>query len=131
MQQGENSIFPMNEALEMIIMFDAAGKISYVNETARQKLEYDDDLCGKQIGDVFPNVFSVSDINFDDNVEKELQKGLQNFVAYRKNTTCFPAEGKIIKANSQPGLYICMFNDILEREFLSREVERIKQEAEQ
>lgn len=131
MQQKENSIFPIDEALEMIIMFDATGKISYVNDTARRKLEYNDDLCGRQIDDVFPNVFSVSDNNFDDNIEKELQKGLQNFVAYRKNTTCFPVEGKIIKADSQPGLYICMFNDILEREFLSREVERIKQEAEE
>lgn len=127
MQQGENSIFPIDEALEMIIMFDAAGKISYVNETACRKLECDDGLRGKGIRDVFPNDFPAADINFDDSIEK----GLQNFVAYRKNMTCFPVEGKIVKADSQPGLYICMFNDILERKFLGREVERIKQEAEQ
>lgn len=113
MQQGENSIFPMNEALEMIIMFDAAGKISYVNETARQKLEYDDDLCGKQIGDVFPNVFSVPDINFDDNVEKglqkESQKGLQNFVAYRKNKTCFRQRAKLLKQiPNRDCTYVCL-----------------------
>lgn len=128
MQQGENGIFPIDEALEMIIMFDTAGKICYANGIACQNLEYEDDLCGRWISDVFPNSFPAnSHINFDD----DIKKGLQEFVAYRKNTTCFPAEGRIVKSDSQPGLYIGMFNDVLERKFLGREVERVKHEAEE
>ncbi len=129
MRQEENSVFPIDDALEMIIMFDGAGKISYVNRAAGQKLEYDNDLCGRHIGEVFPNTFpaAATGIDFDDYIGE----GLRNLVAYRKNTTCFPAEGKILKGGSPSELYICMFNDILEKEFLGREVERIKQEAEE
>ena len=57
MKQEKNSIFPMDDALEMILMFDSVGMISYANTTAKQKLEYEDDLSGRYICDVFPNVF--------------------------------------------------------------------------
>lgn len=126
MQQRENSIFPIDEALEMIIMFDGSGEIFYANETARQKLECDD-LSGRRISEVFPNHFSAEGTNFDESTGK----GLHNLVAYRENMTCFPVEGKIVKSDAGPDSYICMFSDILEKEFLGREIERVKQEAEQ
>ena len=52
-------------------------------------------------------------------------------MAYRRNHTCFPVEAKIVKEASNPEEYICMANDILEREYLGREIERIRQEADQ
>ncbi len=129
MQQGDVNIFPIDDALEMIIMFDENGKISYANKSVRKRLEYEDDLCGRQISDVFPNTFQTGESSL--NIDNLVEKGIQNLVAYRKNTTCFPVEAKIIKSKSCPELYICMANDILEKEFLGREVERIKQEAQQ
>lgn len=129
MEQIKADIFPMEDALEMVLAFDRSGNISYVNEAARQKLEYGQELCGRHIGEVFPNIFPVG--KSMEEIEFPHEDGLQSLVAYRKNHTCFPVEARIIE--KKPGLdeYICMANDILEKEFLSREIERIRQEADQ
>ena len=122
-------IFPVEDALEMVLMFDQTGEISYANETVRQKLEYDKDLCGRHISAVFPNTFRTAEDDFD--VESLKLGTLQNLVAYRKNLTCFPVEARIIKSEICPEVYICMATDILEKEYLGREIERIKQESQE
>lgn len=112
----------LDNALEMILMFDQAGTISYVNKSARQKLEYSSDLCGKNIRDVFPNDFAALDFKEDK---------LLHLTAYRENRTCFPVETRLMESSTEPGRYICMANDILEKEFLNREVERVREEADE
>lgn len=119
----------LENALEMILMFDQAGLISYVNMSARQKLGYNSELCGKNIKAVFPNgfqsgetVLAASDFKTDK---------LLSLTAYRENLTCFPVEARIMESSVNPGTYICMANDILEKEFLNREVERVRQEADE
>lgn len=129
MQRENDSRYLFDEVLEMIILFDRAGKIMYINKTAGQKLEYGDELLGRNIRDVFPN---ISDTYKDEQQEEENEtQSFRNLVAYRKNTTCFPVEAKVVESNVLPDLYICMANDILEKEFLGREVERVKEEAQQ
>lgn len=130
MKQVEDSVFPMEEALEMILMFDRSGNISYANAAARQKLEYDDALCGRHIGEVFPNTFPMG--KGVEEAESLSENELCSLVAYRQNHTCFPVEAKIVReASKNPEEYICMANDILKREYLGREIERIRQEADQ
>lgn len=129
MEQSRDLIFPIEDALEMVLMFDEAGKISYANEAARQKLEYENDLCGRHVSDVFPNTFSVSGGQLE--LENYVSKELLNLVAYRKNLTCFPVEARILSGDTSLGRYICMANDVLQKEFLSREIERVRQEAKQ
>lgn len=129
MEQRGNGIFPMEDALEMILMFDQTGTISYANATARKKLEYEEELCGRNISEIFPNTFKPLENGF----ESDLPFGneLQNLVAYRKNLTCFPVETRIINSTECQGMYICMANDMLERNFLNREIEQVRQEAKQ
>ena len=129
MEENSVGVFSGDDALEMILMFDRTGAISYVNLSARQKLEYEDDLCGRNISEVFPNDFKAGKEDFEAVAAKEDK--LQYLVAYRKNLTCFPVEARIVRNSTCPDLYICMANDILEKEFLNKEVERIRQEAEQ
>lgn len=127
--QEEKYIFPTEEALEMIVTFDKKGIISYANKTAKEKLECDSDLCGRHIGEVFPNTFKDT----GDGFETEISFGdeIQNLVAYRTNLTCFPVEARILEKDSETGKYICMANDILEKEHLAREVEQVRQEAQE
>ena len=40
---SENSLFPVEHALEMMIFFDGFGKITYGNAAAMKKLEYGED----------------------------------------------------------------------------------------
>ena len=128
MEQDVSCIFPVENALEMILIFDGSGKISYANAIAKEKLECDD-ICGGQISDVFPNTFRFS----EDGAEADYPFGseVRNLVAYRKNLTCFPVEARVMVSDDTPGMYICMANDILEKEFLGREIEQVRQEAQQ
>ena len=114
MEQEKNSIFPMDDALEMILMFDSVGMISYANTAAKQKLEYEDDLSGRCICDVFPNVFEAAADNFSTEL-CNWQKP-RKVAAYRKNKTCFPVEARLTENGLVPGTYICMAIDILEKE---------------
>ncbi len=129
MTLGESNLFPIENALEMILVFDQKGVISYANDAARKKLEYESDLCGRHIKDVFPNTFHAAEDGFE--TEYLFGNEPQNLTAYRKNLTCFPVEAKIVDSTLNPGTFICMANDILEKEFLSREIEQVRQENQQ
>lgn len=121
--------YSVEKALEMVLIFDRDGMISYINAAAKKKLEFGDELVGKQISVVFPNTFKESQGGF----ETDFQFGdePQKIVAYRKNLTCFPVEARILCCDREGRLYICFANDILEKEFLGREVEQVRQEAQQ
>lgn len=128
MEQTDDSIFLVKDALEMVIIFDSLGKITYANDAAVRKLEYDD-LCSGNISDVFPNNFKA----VSGGIETDYQFGyeLQNLVAYRENRTCFPAEVRIMPSSTQTDKYICMINDTLEKSYLNREIANVQQEAQQ
>lgn len=112
--------------LEMVLAFDENGLITYDNAAAREKLEYEDGLQGLPIGNVFPGAFQK---------EKDVWKAIypagdeiRRMTAYRKNQTCFPADIRIVQ-RGQSGTYLCMANDVLEKEYLSRELDQVKKEA--
>lgn len=128
MEQADDSIFLVKDALEMVIIFDSLGNITYANDAAIKKLEYND-LCSINISEVFPNDFRA----VPDGIETEYQFGyeLQDLVAYRQNRTCFPAEVRMMRSSVNPDRYICMINDTLEKSHLNREIANVQQEAQQ
>lgn len=129
MEPYECGVFPVKDALEIVLIFEQSGEILYANTEAEKNLEYQGDLCGRKISEIFPSEFKevqgqiVTDYTFG----HELRK----LVAYRKNLTCFPVRARIIEAEGLKGTYICMANVILEEEYLGREVLKRKQEVEQ
>lgn len=129
MEWSEICAFPIEDALEIILIFDKAGIIRYANDAAKKKLEYGNELCGGNISDIFPNTFESTEAGLK--TEYPYGHELQNLTAYRKNSTCFPVEAKIILSENAPDSYICMANDTLEKEYLSREIEHVQQEAQQ
>lgn len=61
MGDGGIGAFPVEDALEMVLWFDADGMISHANVSARRKLGYEDmsadgaaALTGRHISDVMP-----------------------------------------------------------------------------
>jgi PAS domain S-box-containing protein len=85
---SESDLFSVDNALEMILVFDRKGIISYANHVAKKKLGYDSDLHGVHIKEVFPNTFQMAEEGFA--TEYTFGNETQNLVAYRKNLTCFP-----------------------------------------
>lgn len=129
MDSGKSDVFPAEHMLEMIFIFDDKGKISYANESARQKLEFGEAFNDRSIADVFPGAFKLSSDGFE--TDYPFGNELQNLVAYRRNMTCFPVEVRIVPCDDRPETYICMANDILEKEYLNREIDQVRQEAKQ
>ena len=58
MEQSNLFRFSIDNALEIIIIFDAEGTVIYTNLAAEKKLEYKDELRGRLITDFLPGVFS-------------------------------------------------------------------------
>lgn len=128
MEQGKQNRSLMEHALEMVLMFDRTGTIYYANEAAKDKLGFGDELCGTPVSAIFPNSFSGTEDGFQ--VKCPFGDGVQNLTAYRKKLTCFPVEARLFDNDSGDG-YICMANDVLEKEYLSREIEKVNEEAKQ
>ena len=129
MRQNQGYIFPTEDALEMIFIFSSAGTIFYANAAAKKKLERKSALCGKHISDVFPNTFKYTEDGFE--TDYPFGKEVQDLLAYRTNLTCFPVEARIEVDENNPDVYICMANDVLEKEFLNKEIEKVREEAQQ
>ena len=129
MEQNGACMFAVENALEMTLMFDKTGKIVYANAVAKKLLDYGDEIYTQNISDVFPNTFKIQKEMFE--TDCPFGEELQNLVAYRKNLTCFPVEARLINYATDSDIYICMANDMLKKEFLSREIERVREEAQQ
>ncbi len=128
MSQKGTGMLPVENSLEMFLLFGADGIITYANAAARDRLEYGDEICGNHISSIFPNEFKRTEEGFSTGYPFGLKT--HNLTAYRRNLTCFPVEVRIAWEEACAG-YLCMANDILEKEHLSQEMEHVKQEAEQ
>ncbi|MDE6530971.1 MAG: hypothetical protein K2K96_09395 [Lachnospiraceae bacterium] len=115
-----------DNALEIVLVFDDNGVITYDNAAAREKLEYESGMCGLSINSVFPGIFQKEDGR--QTVLPPINE-IRRMTAYRKNQTCFPADVKILQ-EQKSGIFLCVANDVLEKEYLSRNLEQAKQEAE-
>ena len=126
MCQQSFEMFPFENVLEIILAFDKEGMITYGNAAAREKLGYDQGLEGLFVGAVFPGAFQKDDGGW----RAVYPVGMETHrtTAYRKNQTCFPTDIRVL-VQEQSGGYLCMANDVLEKEFLSHELEQVKQEA--
>ncbi len=115
--------FSMDNALEIVIIFDENGIIKYANNEAKKRLEYDD-LTGVDIATIFPGVFKISDgiVLLDNGFFGELI----DIMAYRRNQTCFPVKGKCI---CNDGRYICMAYDVSNSTFLEKKISQVDKEA--
>ena len=127
MCQQNLGMFPFENVLEIILAFDGQGLITYDNAAAREKLGYDQGLSGLFIGSVFPGVFQKQGEGWTEGCSFGMET--QHMTAYRRNQTCFPVEARILPPEESRDCYLCMANDLLEKEFLSHELEQVKQEA--
>lgn len=84
-----------NQALEMIIIFDKQGTITFANTKAYELLEYHETLVGKNVSLIFPGAFSVKDGMLS--IMVPLDGSIQEIMAYRSNHTCFSVNNKLIR----------------------------------
>lgn len=126
MEVRESEINLLKDALEMILIFDELGRITYANAAAVGHLGYTDGLTGIQMDEIFPGSFQRN--QDDTKAFPDFDRKPVKLTAYRKNRTCFPVEARIRWVEDLHS-YVCMANDILEKEFMRKELEQVKQEA--
>ena len=144
-----NSLFRflIDNAMEIVLIFDDSGTILYANTSACDALEYYEELCGKPVTEIFPGEFSLQDKTIS--YTCQMDGSYQNMMAYRKNRTCFPVRVKFQvheetgKRFRIPGrryddlpmyggqrTYICMAYDISKEDFLEKKISNADKEVE-
>ena len=146
---NQNSLFQfsIDNAMEIVFIFDDSGKILYANRSAKDLLMYYEDLCGCPVTEIFPGEFSVQDgiVGYTCRMDGVFQ----SMMAYRRNRTCFPVKVKFLihdgafAAFEIPGqrfddlplyggqrTYICMAYDISKEDFLEKKVSNADKEVE-
>lgn len=121
--------FFLEHSLEMALVFDETGKIIYANSEAVRQLEYDNELYGHFIGEIFPGSFEKSSFGFI--TDYTFGETNQMLMAYRANKTCFRVEVRILQ-HEEDGeiLYYCMMRDVSAQYALERKAAQVGQEAE-
>ncbi len=118
----------LDNSLEMALIFNERGMVTFANEVAKASLGYDD-FEKVHIGDIFPNEIEKSEGGFVTSLA--LGDELHDMMAYRYNRTCFRTEAKLVKIALEKNMYICLAEDISKREFLEKEIVRVKKEADE
>lgn len=107
----------MNQALEMVLVFDHTGTIEFANETAKKLLEYDD-ICAIDVCDIFPMVFETGKegIIWKEGYGHEEQEAM----AYRKNKTCFSVQLKVFSLDNDK--LACMALDTSDKAYYEHKI---------
>lgn len=105
--------FILNHSQECIIRYDKHGNIDYCNDRILELTGYSaGELIGAYIGELFQNVFEVSN-NHIGLVDELKGNEIIETVLYRKNKTCFPVEIKIIAGNIDGAeVFVCTAVDM-------------------
>ncbi len=117
-------------SLEQIIIFDEQGEILSANREAEQGLGYEEgEIIGVDIGKVIPGLIHKT----EDGQLDGIKCGMEIIAGsvYRKNQTCFPADIRLQQVEETPLLYVFLAKDAREHVGVVRELEKVKNEAEQ
>lgn len=126
---NEMLMYAMDQALEMVFLFDEMGRITFANETAKRILEYGDALCGTMVTEIFPYEFRIVDMGFETN--HNFTPDIISLMAYRKNHTCFAVEARILKYGYAPHQFICMAYDATRQNLYEKRAVKAGREKEE
>ena len=125
MEQGGLFTYVLGHMSDMVICFDRAGMITYGNESAISKLEYNYGIDTTPIWEVFPGNFWETENGFG--TEQKFNEELVEIMAYRQNKTCFPVE---VSFSELGNAYICIIHDVSRKTFLEKKIKQVEQDAE-
>lgn len=127
MIQESVSRYVFEHMRELVICFDDRGLISYGNKAAKELLEFEQQLPGTHISEIFPNEFTET----DDGFQTEIRFGSEDCIelmAYRMNRTCFAVEASFSDLNEYFE-YTCVLQDVSNHKYLEKRVKQVEQDA--
>lgn len=111
----------INSAIEIFLSYDDDKRILMMNESARKELMYTDNDIGTSVSRLFQNE-DMSEITYDGIIRQ--------MMIYRSNQTCFRAQVKAIKTDSQTSPYVLMIRNISDQYALEKAAEIARKETE-
>lgn len=111
----------INSAIEIFLSYDDDKRILMMNESARKELMYTDNDIGTSVSRLFQNE-DMSEITYDGIIRR--------MMIYRSNQTCFRAQVKAIKTDSQISPYVLMIRNISDQYALEKAAEIARKETE-
>lgn len=111
----------INSAIEIFLSYDDDKRILMMNESARKELMYTDNDIGTSVSRFFQNE-DMSEITYDGIIRQ--------MMIYRSNQTCFRAQVKAIKTDSQISPYVLMIRNISDQYALEKAAEIARKETE-
>ena len=111
----------INSAIEIFLSYDDDKRILMMNESARKELMYTDNDIGTSVSRLFQNE-DMSEITYDGIIRQ--------MMIYRSNQTCFRAQVKVIKTDSQISPYVLMIRNISDQYALEKAAEIARKETE-
>lgn len=111
----------INSAIEIFLSYDDDKRILMMNESARKELMYTDNDIGTSVSRLFQNE-DMSEITYDGMIRQ--------MMIYRSNQTCFRAQVKAIKTDSQISPHVLMIRNISDQYALEKAAEIARKETE-
>ena len=111
----------INSAIEIFLSYDDDKRILMMNESARKELMYTDNDIGTSVSRLFQNE-DMSEITYDGMIRQ--------MMIYRSNQTCFRAQVKAIKTDSQIAPHVLMIRNISDQYALEKAAEIAGKETE-
>ena len=111
----------INSAIEIFLSYDDDKRILMMNESARKELMYTDNDIGTSVSRLFQNE-DMSEITYDGIIRQ--------MMIYGSNQTCFRAQVKAIKTDSQISPYVLMIRNISDQYALEKAAEIARKETE-
>lgn len=123
--------FVLEHSQELIICYDKAGRIQYINEKTKELTGYqNEELIGVFIGELFNGIFVCE--NETAALQEEFDgKELIETAMYRKNRTCFPVEMTLVKTKleNDEDVFFCMAVDMTRYKESIRKIEEKSEEV--
>ena len=111
----------IDSAIEIFLSYDDDKRILMMNESARKELMYTDNDIGTSVSRLFQNE-DMSEITYDGMIRQ--------MMIYRSNQTCFRAQVKVIKTDSQIAPHVLMIRNISDQYALEKAAEIARKETE-
>lgn len=113
----------IDEIMELVIVFNEKGEILFVNQSAADKLEYKmNELEECSLTKIFRQDFPKD----ADGIEPFATQS-RELTMYRKNTSCFPANVRIMRTDEE-GIYIIIAEDITWQKDMGLRIQELKEE---
>ena len=118
----------LEHVIELVLSFGADGIIKYANRSAKEQLEYGEELIGKHIRELLP----VELTGQTEELERLLLllKAKEEIMIYRKNQICFPVQLKLVQLTEMPTEYLFMGIDTTNKLRLTKKARQAGEEAE-